>query len=200
MLELIFATNNPHKVSEMQSAIGDTINIISLKQAGIDIDIPEPHNTLEANASEKSTSIYMLTGKNCFSEDTGLEVEELNGEPGVRSARYADNDRQFGNNIEKLLFKLGDTANRNARFRTVISLRLAEKEFLFEGVCEGRIGYQPIGENGFGYDAVFFPSGSDKTFGEMNMEEKALFSHRKKASTKMVVFLQHTITEHKQGI
>src|SRR5690349_15587809 len=137
-MKLIFATNNQHKVEEIQAAIGRELEVISLKQAGIDIDIPEPHPTLEANASEKSTTIHRLTGGDCFSEDTGLEVEALNGEPGVKSARYAGEDRSFSNNIEKLLYKLQGQANRKARFRTVISLIMDGQEHLFEGICEGQ--------------------------------------------------------------
>ena len=120
--KLIFATNNSHKVEEIQAAIGHQLEVISLKQAGIGIDIPEPHPTLEANATEKSMTIHRLTGGDCFSEDTGLEVEALNGEPGVKSARYAGEDRSFTNNIEKLLYRLQGQTNRRARFRTVISL------------------------------------------------------------------------------
>src|SRR5882724_9136988 len=132
---LIFATNNAHKVEEIQAAIGSQLQVISLRQAGIDIDIPEPHATLEANATEKSTTIHKLTGSNCFSEDTGLETEALNGEPGVKSARYAGNTKNFQANIDKLLSKLEGEKNRKARFRTVISLIWNNKEHLFEGVC-----------------------------------------------------------------
>src|SRR6201996_8372404 len=121
-IRIIFATNNAHKVTEIQSAIGDRITVISLAQAGIDIDIPEPHDTLEANATEKSTVIHRLTGESCFSEDTGLEVMALGGEPGVKSARYAGESRSDEKNIEKLLQRLGDNPDRRARFRTVISL------------------------------------------------------------------------------
>ncbi len=136
-MQLIFATNNAHKVEEIQSAIGGSLEVISLRQAGIDIDIPEPHDTLEANASEKSATIHRLTGMDCFSEDTGLEVTALGGEPGVKSARYAGEDRAFAANIEKLLGKLGDNPDRRARFRTVISLLIKGSEHLFEGICEG---------------------------------------------------------------
>ncbi|HLK28963.1 MAG TPA: RdgB/HAM1 family non-canonical purine NTP pyrophosphatase [Puia sp.] len=193
MTKLIFATNNEHKVEEIQSAIGNIIDVISLKQAGIDIDIPEPHDTLEENASEKSRTIHRLTKINCFSEDTGLEVEALNSEPGVKSARYAGEDKSFDKNIDKLLSKLGDNKNRKAQFRTVVSLILDDKEYLFEGICEGGILTERKGEKGFGYDPVFIPDGSEKTFAEMSMDEKNEYSHRKKAADKMIKFLQEKI-------
>jgi len=190
MLQLVFATNNANKVEEIQAAIGNKIQVISLKQAGIDIDIPEPHDTLEANATEKSRTIQKLTGGNCFSEDTGLEVDALNGEPGVKSARYAGEDKAFDKNIDKLLTKLGNNNHRTARFRTVISLLWQGKEFLFEGICEGTIIQEKKGNQGFGYDPVFVPAGSTRTFAEMTMEEKGHYSHRKKAADKLVSFLQ----------
>ncbi len=186
---LIFATNNQHKVDEIRLVLGNRFNIITLKEAGINIDIAEPHDSLEANASEKSKVIHHLTKKNCFSEDTGLEVEALNGEPGVKSARYAGEGRSFENNIEKLLVNLNTHQNRNARFRTVISLILDDKEYLFEGICKGSITTAKKGSNGFGYDAVFVPDESKKTFAEMSMEEKSVFSHRKKALEKLIVFI-----------
>ncbi len=189
METLIFATNNQNKVDEIRLVLGNSFNIITLKEAGINIDIPEPHDTLEANASEKSGVIYNLTSKNCFSEDTGLEVEALNGEPGVKSARYAGEGRSFENNIEKLLANLKPYLNKKARFRTVISLILNDKEFLFEGICAGTIISDIRGRKGFGYDSVFTPDGSDKTFAEMSMEEKSMFSHRKKAMVKLIGFL-----------
>ncbi len=196
MITLIFATNNQHKVEEIQSVIGNVIKVMSLKEAGIDIDIPEPYPTLPENATAKSRTIHQMTGKNCFSEDTGLEVDALNGEPGVRSARYAGEDRAFEKNIEKLLSKLENEPNRDARFRTVISLILDEKEYFFEGVCEGKIISTAMGKNGFGYDPVFIPEGSDKTFAEMTLEEKNLFSHRKKAVDKLIQFLQQSYGEN----
>ena len=189
MNTLIFATNNQHKVDEMRSILGNEFNIISLKEAGIDIDIPEPYDTLEANASEKSGVIHRLTNKNCFSEDTGLEVAALNGEPGVKSARYAGPDNNFNKNVEKLLLNMQGIENREARFRTIISLILDEKEYLFEGICNGRIIDAKRGNLGFGYDPVFIPDGSEKTFAEMEMEEKNKFSHRKKAMKKLIDFL-----------
>jgi XTP/dITP diphosphohydrolase len=186
---LIFATNNQNKVDEIRSVLGNNFDIITLKEAGINIDIPEPHDTLEANASEKSRTILNLTGKDCFSEDTGLEVEALNGEPGVKSARYAGEDRNFDDNIEKLLHNLKPHQDKKARFRTVVSLLLNKKEYLFEGICTGRIIDKRKGSKGFGYDPVFIPDGSDKTFAEMEMEEKNIFSHRKKAVQKLIDFL-----------
>jgi XTP/dITP diphosphohydrolase len=188
-MKLIFATNNLHKVEEMQAAIGQAFELVSLKEAGIDIDIPEPHDTLEKNASEKSWTINKQYAVNCFSEDTGLETAALNGEPGVKSARYAGEDKVFEKNIDKLLLKLSGIENREARFRTVISLIIDGREYLFEGVCAGTIGNIAKGNEGFGYDAVFIPDGSLKTFAEMPLKEKELYSHRKKAADKLVSFL-----------
>jgi XTP/dITP diphosphohydrolase len=190
-MEIIFATNNKHKVNEIRSALPESFSIITLKEAGIDIDIPEPHNTLQDNAAEKARSIHHLTRTNCFSEDTGLEVYSLNNEPGVHSARYAGEEKSFDKNIEKLLFKLTNSNDRKARFRTVICLILDSREYFFEGVCEGEIIYERRGNQGFGYDPVFIPSGSSKTFAEMSIEEKNRFSHRRKASDKLVAFLNH---------
>ena len=188
-MKLIFATNNQHKVEEVRSILGNEFEIKTLKEAGINIDIPEPHETLEENASEKSKVIYQLTKTNCFSEDTGLEVEALNGEPGVKSARYAGDQKSFDDNIERLLSKLKDQTNRKARFRAVISLILDGNEHLFEGISEGVIINEKKGNLGFGYDPVFVPNGSNKTFGEMELPEKNQYSHRQKAVEKLVVFL-----------
>lgn len=195
-MKLIFATNNQHKVDEIRKIIGNEFELMTLKEAGIDIDIPEPHDTLEANATEKSQTIYNMTGTNCFSEDTGLEVAALNGEPGVKSARYAGDGRSFDQNIEKLLTNLADQPDRSARFRTVISLLIDGKETLFEGICEGRIISERKGSQGFGYDPVFVPGGSDLSFAEMSMEEKARFSHRRKATDKLVAFLNNLKINH----
>jgi len=195
-LKLIFATNNQHKVDEIRSILPREFEIFALKEAGIDIDIPEPHHTLEENASEKSRTIFKMTGSSCFSEDTGLEVMALNGEPGVKSARYAGDGSSFDANIEKLLANLAGKPNRSARFRTVISLLIDGKETLFEGICEGKIIEEKRGQHGFGYDPVFIPTGSVKTFGEMSMEEKARYSHRARATEKLVVFLNDLLTCH----
>jgi XTP/dITP diphosphohydrolase len=190
--ELIFASNNQHKVEELRNIVGERFRVITLKEAGIHIDIPEPFDSLEANASQKSRVINELTGKSCFSEDTGLEVAALGGEPGVKTARYAGDEQDTAKNIRKLLLMMEGQENRTARFRTVISLRLHNREWLFEGICEGYIGLLPKGLNGFGYDSVFTPLGSDRTFAEMTLEQKAQFSHRKRASDKLVLFLQHS--------
>ena len=190
MKNLIFATNNEHKVAEIRSSLGNLFQVISLKEAKINIDIEEPYDTLEENAREKSGVIHRLTQQDCFSEDTGLFVDALNGEPGVKSARYAGEPSDNIANIEKLLLNLASHTNRTARFKTIISLLLHEKEYQFEGICEGSITLEPIGSSGFGYDAVFMPAGSNKSFGEMDMEEKNQYSHRKKAVAKLIAFLQ----------
>lgn len=188
---LIFATNNQHKVEEIRSIIGEYFDIITLHEAAIDLDIPEPYDTIEANASEKSKTIYQLTKQNCFGEDTGLEVNALRGEPGVKSARYAGEEKNFDANIDKLLQNLNGITDRSARFKTVISLMFNDKEYVFDGITKGKIIYERRGENGFGYDPVFIPQGSEKTFAEMELSEKNLFSHRRKATDKLVEFLKH---------
>lgn len=195
-MKLIFATNNHHKVEEIRAVIGDKFELLTLKEAGIDIDIPEPHDSIEANASEKSQTIYRMTGINCFSEDTGLEVTALNGEPGVKSARYAGDDRSPDDNIVKLLSNLAYKEDRSARFKTVVSVIIDGKETLFEGICKGDIIHEKKGVNGFGYDPVFVPEGSDKTFAEMSMEEKTLYSHRTRATQKLVAFLTNLKLNH----
>ena len=162
-VRIVFATNNQHKVSEIRTAVGEKLQIVSLREAGIDIEIPEPWDTLEANATEKSSTIHRLTGANCFSEDTGLQVDSLNGEPGVHSAR----------------------------FRTVISLIWQEKEYLFEGSCEGHILKEPTGGAGFGYDPIFVPTGDTRSFAQMSAEEKNHYSHRRKAADQLVAFLRN---------
>ena len=195
MQSLIFATNNRNKVNEIRSVLNGLFEVISLEEAGIDIDIPEPHDTLEANAREKSATIHSITGKNCFSEDTGLEVPALNNEPGVKSVRYAGDGHDFKKNTEKLLANMLLFTDRRARFRTVISLILDGREYQFEGICNGIITKEEKGDQGFGYDPVFIPEGSNKTFAEMEMAEKNLFSHRKKATAKLIEFLK---THHGQ--
>lgn len=195
-MKIIFATNNQHKVDEIRAVTGSQFTIISLREAGIDIDIAEPYDTLEMNASAKSRTIYEMTGINCFSEDTGLEVTALNGEPGVKSARYAGEDRSFDANIDKVLFNLATKTDRSARFRTVISLIINGEEKFFEGVCEGQIIHERRGIHGFGYDPVFVPTGFDRTFAEMTLQEKAALSHRARATEKLVAYLDSLKTNH----
>lgn len=189
MQKLIFATNNTHKAEEIRSVLEGRFTIITLKEAGIDMDIPEPFDTLEENARQKATTVYNLTGVSCFGEDTGLETNALNGEPGVKSARYAGEERDFAANIEKLLDKLKGKTDRTARFRTVISLMLNGIEYQFEGICEGSITNRPRGEKGFGYDPVFIPHNAGRTFAEMSLDEKNQYSHRGKAMEQLVQFL-----------
>lgn len=190
MTTLIFATNNQHKVYEIQTLLPSDIQVITLQQAGIDIDIPEPYNTLQENANTKAKTIFELTNQNCFSEDTGLEIDALHGAPGVHSARYAGEHKNFNDNIEKVLSNLKNIKNRKARFRTVICLIWNKKEYYFEGICEGKIAEQNSGNEGFGYDPIFIPTGADKSFAAMTMNEKNTFSHRQKAVTQLFTFLQ----------
>lgn len=188
-MKLLFATNNKNKAAEIRSALTAGIEIITLQEAGIDIDIPEPHETIEENAAEKSMVIHSLTGQSCFSEDTGLEVPALNGEPGVRSARYAGDEADPEKNIALLLANMNGIGQRDAQFKTVISLILDDKEYQFTGICKGRIITEKKGGGGFGYDPIFIPEGDERTFAEMNMEEKNKYSHRKKALVQLVNFL-----------
>ena len=189
MRKIIFASNNKHKAEEIRAVLGGQFDIITLKEAGITIDIPEPHETLTENAREKSMVIHRLTGMDCFSEDTGLEVDALNGSPGVKSARYAGEQANADDNLQKLLFEMKGITNRAARFRTVISLILDGQEHVFEGNCEGSIAATASGTTGFGYDPVFVPAQHDKTFAELGIEVKSSISHRKKAIEKMTAFL-----------
>jgi XTP/dITP diphosphohydrolase len=189
MKKLIFASNNRHKADEIKAILGNDFSILTLAECGIYTDIPEPHQTLEENAREKSMTIYELTKTDCFSEDSGLEVDALRGAPGVHSARYAGSSADTIANNEKLLNELRGIKNRKARFRTVISLQLDGREYQFEGICEGSIAETPAGNSGFGYDPLFIPEGSSLTFASMSMEQKSAISHRKKAVAAMTDFL-----------
>jgi XTP/dITP diphosphohydrolase len=189
--KLIFASNNANKADEIRHILGENFQIMTLKEAGIVADIPEPHDSFQENALEKSRYIHQATGMDCFSEDSGLEVEALHGAPGVKSARYAGENSTDQQNIEKLLAALENVRQRAAQFKTVISLILDGKEYFFEGECKGVISETPMGNNGFGYDPVFVPAGSQKSFAEMTMDEKSAISHRKKAVRKMADFLLH---------
>ena len=188
-MKIIFATNNKNKVEEIKHLSHQKFQIFTLQEVGIDIDIPEPHDTLEANATEKSSTIYKLTNETVFSEDTGLEVASLSGAPGVKSARYAGEGRNMQDNIDKLLAELKDKPSRAAQFRTVVSLIIKGKEYQFEGICKGQITTTQDGTKGFGYDPVFIPDGSNTTFANMDIAEKNKFSHRKKAVQQLIDFL-----------
>ena len=191
-MKLIFATNNQHKVKEFRSLLGNQFEIITLLEAGIDIDIPEPHDTLEANATEKSATIHRMTGENCFAEDTGLEIAALNGAPGVLSARYAGEQKEAADNIAKVLQEMNGAGNRSAQFRTVISLILNDREYQFEGISKGHIATATKGEKGFGYDPIFIPEGATRAFAEMDLAEKNKYSHRARAFEKFIAFLKQT--------
>lgn len=190
MTEIIFATNNAHKLSEVQALLGDKFHLVTLRDCGITEDIPETADTLDGNASQKSHYLHDRVGKNCFADDTGLEVEALGGAPGVRSARYATDGHDFDANNRLLLKNLEGVTNRKARFRTVISLILDGEEHLFEGIVEGRIAESEAGCGGFGYDPLFIPDGYDCTFAEMSADEKNAISHRGRAVQKLVEFLK----------
>lgn len=190
-MQLIFATHNNHKVEEVRSILGNRYEIKSLKEWGWADDIAEPFDTLEENASEKSRAIWEKTNCACFSEDTGLEVVALNGAPGVKSARYAGEGRNFADNVSLLLKNLSGISNRSAQFRTVISLRIDQQEFLFEGICKGVILEAQTGNGGFGYDPVFVPLSASNSFAEMTLEEKNKYSHRRKAMDALIEFLQN---------
>ncbi|MBE6210046.1 MAG: RdgB/HAM1 family non-canonical purine NTP pyrophosphatase [Rikenellaceae bacterium] len=190
MTEIIFATNNAHKLSEAQALLGEEFHLLTPRDCGITEDIPETAATLDGNASQKSHYLHERVGKNCFADDTGLEVEALGGEPGVRSARYATDGHDFAANNRLLLKNMEGVKNRKARFRTVISLILDGEEHLFEGIVEGRIAEREAGCGGFGYDPLFIPDGYDCTFAEMSAEEKNAISHRGRAVQKLVSFLK----------
>ena len=180
-MKIVFATNNQHKLSEVKAVAGDKFEIVTLREVGITEDIPETGATLDENALQKARYVYERTGLDCFADDTGLEVEALNGAPGVRSARYATDGHDFAANNRKLLSELQGKENRRARFRTVISLIRGGVEQQVEGIVTGTIATQEAGCGGFGYDPLFIPDGHDVTFAEMTAEEKNSISHRGRA-------------------
>ncbi len=188
-MKIIFATNNRHKLEEVQAVLGEGFRLVTPRELGITEDIPEEQATLEGNASQKAHYLHDRTGENCFADDTGLEVAALDGAPGVRSARYAGPGHDSQKNMELLLHNMEGKTDRRARFRTVISLILDGEEHLFEGTVEGTIINAPRGEAGFGYDPVFVPDGHDTTFAEMSAEAKNAISHRGRAVAKLVSFL-----------
>ena len=189
-MQLCFATNNAHKLEELQHLIGDKIDLLSLQGIGCTDEIPETGNTLQANALEKASYVQTKFAINCFADDTGLEVDVLEGAPGVYSARYAGEPANSDKNIELLLKNLKGIQNRTARFRTVIALLIDDKEpIYFEGVVEGHIAEKSSGKGGFGYDSVFIPNGVSCTFAMMSAKDKNSISHRGKAVEKLVRFL-----------
>lgn len=189
-VELVFATNNQHKLKEVQALLGNHFRLLSLADIGFYEEIPEDFDTLQDNALQKARHIHSKFGYSCFADDTGLEVEALNGEPGVYSARYAGEAKNPHDNIVKLLKNLSGVKNRRAKFRTVIALILNGSEYLFEGKVEGEIIEEGRGGDGFGYDPIFLPDGYSQTFAEMPLELKNQISHRGRAVAKLVDFLK----------
>jgi len=188
-MELIFATNNAHKLEEVQQMVGEQFTLKSLADIGCEDDIPETGVTFQENAKQKTDYLVAKYGVNCFGDDSGLEIDALNGEPGVYSARYSGS-RDMEKNIHLVLGRLGDTEQRTARFKTVISLFINGEQHFFEGTVEGSIIKERIGTEGFGYDPIFIPQGYEHTFAEMSMEAKNKISHRAQAIAKLVAFLK----------
>ena len=188
-MKILFATNNAHKLAEVQAVLGDAYTLVTPRDCGVTEEIPEEQETLEGNASQKAHYLHDRTGLDCFADDTGLEVEALGGAPGVHSARYATDGHDFAANNRLLLKNLEGVENRRARFRTVISLILNGEEHLFEGRVEGRILDRETGHEGFGFDPLFVPDGCERTFAEMSPEEKNAVSHRGRAVRKLAEYL-----------
>ena len=189
-MKICFATNNKKKIEEVKAALGSAFTIVSLEEIGCREELPETGNTLEHNAFQKARYVHQHYGVDCFADDTGLEVEALDGEPGVYSGRYAGEPRSDARNIDLLLNNLKDKTNRKACFKTVIALILEGKEYAFEGNAEGEILHELVGSGGFGYDPVFQPKGYDRTFAQLSMEEKNAISHRGKAVKALADFLK----------
>lgn len=188
-MKIVFATNNQNKIKEIQSMMPSSIEIISLESIGCYEDIPETAATIEGNAILKADYVTQKYGFDCFADDTGLEVDALNGKPGVFSARYAGEQKSAEDNMAKLLLNLKNTTNRAAQFKTVISLNLKGKQYLFEGIARGVITSEKTGEHGFGYDPIFRPDGYQETFAELSLETKNTISHRGKATKELISFL-----------
>jgi XTP/dITP diphosphohydrolase len=189
LMKIIFASNNQNKIREINNLLGNTFTLLSLQDINMTEDIPENEMTLEGNALQKARHIFKATGVNVFADDTGLEVEALDGMPGVHSARFAGESKDSDANIIKLLSLLENETNRSARFRTVIALIFNRNEYIFEGIINGRITEERRGSQGFGYDPVFIPEGKSQTFAEMDLEEKNRISHRARAFEKLKLFL-----------
>ena len=189
-MKLVFASNNKNKIQEIQALVPNTFQIVSLEDIGCFEDIPETADTIEGNAILKANYVTSNYGYDCFADDTGLEVDALNGAPGVYSARYAGEQKDANDNMDKLLSELKDKSNRKANFKTVIALNLNGEQNLFTGIINGKIIEEKIGTNGFGYDPIFVADGFDKTFAELSMEEKSTISHRGIAVKELILFLQ----------
>lgn len=194
-MKILFATNNAHKLTEVQAVLGDSYTLVTPRDCGVTEEIPETQPTLEGNALQKARYLYERTGLDCFADDTSLEVEALGGAPGVHSARYATDGHDFAANNRLLLQNLAGEENRRARFRTVVALILGGREYLFEGVVEGQIIDRETGHEGFGYDPLFRPDGYDRTFAQMTTEEKNAVSHRARAVRKLAAFLHEYVRE-----
>ena len=188
-MQLVFATNNKNKIEEVKQLLSNNFSILSLLDINCEEELPETGNTLEYNASEKAWHIYKKFKKNCFADDTGLEIDALDGRPGVISARYASEQKNAEDNINKVLLQMKNIANKRCNFKTIMSLIINNKEYLFKGIINGTILSEPKGKKGFGYDPIFLPEGFTKSFAEMDMEEKNKISHRALAVKKLVAFL-----------
>ncbi len=194
-MQLVFASNNKNKIKEIQLLVPNFIQILNLEDIGCFDDIPETADTIEGNAILKANYVSEKYGYNCFADDSGLEIDTLNGEPGVYSARYAGEPKDDNKNIEKVLKNLKDETNRKANFKTVICLNIDGQQHLFTGIINGKIIDEKIGDNGFGYDPIFVADGYQKTFAELSMEEKSTISHRGKAVRQLVAFLSDRVPE-----
>jgi XTP/dITP diphosphohydrolase len=188
-MTLVFASNNEHKIREIKSLLGDSFRLLSLHDINIPEDIPEEESLIEGNALAKARYVFNASGMNVFADDTGLEIAALDGLPGVHSARFAGENKDSSENIKKVLSMLGPNKKREARFRTVIALILDKKEYLFEGIVNGKIIFEKKGTMGFGYDPIFVPEGKNLTFAEMDLSEKNTISHRAQAFNKLKEFL-----------
>ncbi len=198
VMDIVFATNNENKTREIRNILGNYCNLLSLNDLNIKVDIPENEPTLEGNALHKARYIHNMLNMNVFADDTGLEVDFLNGLPGVKSARFAGENNDSDANIDKLLSMMGNSKNRKARFRTVIALILEGKEYIFEGIVNGSIISVRRGTDGFGYDPVFVPEGYTRTFAEMSLAGKNKISHRARAIEKLRIFLDGYYSPQKE--
>lgn len=200
MIKIVFATNNEHKLTEIGHILGNSFSLLRLKDININEDIPEDLPTLEGNALFKARYIHKMTGMNVFADDTGLEIEALDGAPGVHSARFAGEEKNFNANTEKVLKLMSGKVHRSARFRTVIALIMDNKEYVFDGAISGTIINEKRGTGGFGYDPIFVPEGENKTFSEMSLSEKSRISHRALAFEKLRLFLSQLVTDDNKEV